>query len=499
MIAPFAVLLLACGALPAAARNLVDDLMAQGMRAGRGPNAGQQPALVDFVVHPSAVGVQRLAASSFGLAPLGTASIGTPAQRFTMLFDTGSSLTWVRSDLCQLPTACVGQTAFDHTKSSTFLFTGTQSASVDYADGSRTVCRLATDTFALGDAALRNTSICVATIVQSKTSPSAFDGIIGVGPEWTAASSNTPFISLLNPSAGLPAGLVSFWFDVEQSTSAARLDGEIAIGGANLARFFDSPAWVPIVQGSTHWTTPVSAISVGSGKDEAQIALNGGIDFIVDTGTSVSVLPAGIVSAIRARLPPTSVDSTGLVGLDCGNAPSIPRITVTFGTGAAISLSGEQLSISVVNNASGAISCILGLRQGDTPILGASILKELYTIFDNDNKTVGFAQRAPFGVVGNGTLVSKNVTNSTGSDGQKSKNRADAIQPNLLATGIALGGAHFEYTKFSSSLAWRMRELGIMASTLPPSTNPVIQRARKVGQQITQNFLVHVLPTRLQS
>lgn len=54
----------------------------------------------------------------------GHLGIGTPAQRFKVLFDTGSSNTWVFSSDCQT-TACTYHSGYDKTKSKTYLPDGT--------------------------------------------------------------------------------------------------------------------------------------------------------------------------------------------------------------------------------------------------------------------------------------------------------------------------------------------------------------------------------------
>lgn len=46
-------------------------------------------------------------------------NIGSPAQTFKVIFDTGSSNLWVQSSICQTP-GCLQHKGFDHTVSSTF-------------------------------------------------------------------------------------------------------------------------------------------------------------------------------------------------------------------------------------------------------------------------------------------------------------------------------------------------------------------------------------------
>ncbi|NXG44214.1 PEPC protein, partial [Psilopogon haemacephalus] len=108
----------------------------------------------------------------------GEISIGTPPQKFLVLFDTGSSNLWVPSTYCQTP-ACFNHAKFNPSSSSTFSSTG-QTCTLSYGSGSLTVL--------LGSDTLRIQSITVTQqefgLSQNEpTQPfyfAEFDGILGM-------------------------------------------------------------------------------------------------------------------------------------------------------------------------------------------------------------------------------------------------------------------------------------------------------------------------------
>lgn len=65
---------------------------------------------------------------------VGEISIGTPPQRFSMDFDTGSSDIWVPSSICL--TTCGSHPRFDPAKSSTFEMVSNKTWKLQYGDGS---------------------------------------------------------------------------------------------------------------------------------------------------------------------------------------------------------------------------------------------------------------------------------------------------------------------------------------------------------------------------
>lgn len=124
--------------------------------------------------------------------------IGTPAKKFKVVMDTGSSNLWVPSVRCK-DKACRTHVQFDASKSSTYKSNGTLFA-IQYGSGALT-------------GVIGNDVVSVAGIAisqdfgESVTQPGAafeqgkFDGILGLGFETIAVNGVTPpFNHMMNVS-----------------------------------------------------------------------------------------------------------------------------------------------------------------------------------------------------------------------------------------------------------------------------------------------------------
>ncbi|CAI7918031.1 unnamed protein product [Closterium sp. NIES-54] len=84
-------------------------------------NATRPEEMADLLAVPSSTAVRL--SNYLNMQFFGTISIGNPPQRFSMLFDTGSSDTWVPSSTCRTNIACYTHNRFNSSKSKTFKTT----------------------------------------------------------------------------------------------------------------------------------------------------------------------------------------------------------------------------------------------------------------------------------------------------------------------------------------------------------------------------------------
>uniref|UniRef100_A0A663MC32 renin n=1 Tax=Athene cunicularia TaxID=194338 RepID=A0A663MC32_ATHCN len=130
----------------------------------------------------------------------GEISIGTPAQTFKVVFDTGSANLWVPSYKCSpLYSACVSHSRYDSSKSRTYIANGTGFA-IRYGTGSvkgflSQDIVLVSDTFALPQVS----DIPIIQVFAEATALPAFpfifarfDGVLGMGYPSQAIDGITP-------------------------------------------------------------------------------------------------------------------------------------------------------------------------------------------------------------------------------------------------------------------------------------------------------------------
>uniref|UniRef100_A0AAV1UGI9 Peptidase A1 domain-containing protein n=1 Tax=Peronospora matthiolae TaxID=2874970 RepID=A0AAV1UGI9_9STRA len=143
----------------------------------------------------------------------------------------------------------------------------------------------------------------------------------------------------------------------------------------------------------THWTIGMTALQIG--KDEAVFPCSessrGSCDSIVDSGTSLLVMPSSIYSDFVTRyLSSCTLYSAGSEVYVCSKDVALPRLALTFGY-VTFYLEKEDYMMDLGNNvmvvevqsASGTSA------NADTWIIGGTFLKAFYTRY-NVNESVTF-------------------------------------------------------------------------------------------------------------
>jgi len=314
----------------------------------------------------------------------GPISIGTPPQKFNVVFDTGSSNLWIPSKSCSLLNiACKLHSKYDSSKSSTYVKNGTKFA-IQYGSGSLSGFT-SQDTLAVGDVSVPNVLFAEAVKEPGIAFVAAhFDGILGFGFPEISVNGMPPFFQ-----AALASGAIKepkFAFYLEKSGTSG---GELALGGVDSTKYTGDFTYTPItIKG--YWQFGVSKVSVG-GADFA-----GETKAIADTGTSLLAIPKASLTSLLTKFPAGAVKplAAGEYTVDCSKTSSLPTLSFTI-AGKEFSLEGSEYVLSVQGE------CLLGITGIDVPaprgplwILGDVFLRKYYTVFDYGNTQIGFALAA---------------------------------------------------------------------------------------------------------
>uniref|UniRef100_A0A8C4Y026 pepsin A n=1 Tax=Gopherus evgoodei TaxID=1825980 RepID=A0A8C4Y026_9SAUR len=296
-----------------------------------------------------------------------TISISTPAQDFSVLFNTGSSNLWVPSMYCSSP-ACTNHNRFNPSDSSTYEATS-ENVSIQYGTGSMTGI-LSYNTVQVGG---------IVDTIQifglSETEPgsflyySPFDGILGLAFPSISSSGATPvFDNMMNE------GLVSQ--DLFSSGSF------VMFGGIDSSYYSGSLNLIPL-SAETYWEITMDSVTMNG----ETIACSGGCQAIIDTGTSLLAGPSTGISNIEFYIGA----SDGTVRISCSAMSSLPNIVFTIN---GIKFPVPPSAYIIDNSGSfspGFEGIDIPISSGELWILGDVFIRQYYVVFDRANNQVDLA------------------------------------------------------------------------------------------------------------
>ncbi|WOL10980.1 aspartic proteinase oryzasin-1-like [Canna indica] len=236
----------------------------------------------------------------------GEIGIGTPAQTFTVIFDTGSSNLWVPSAKCYFSLACYFHSKYKSSRSNTYVKNG-KSAAISYGSGSISGF-FSQDHATVGDLVVKDQVFIEATKEPSVTFLVAkFDGILGLGFEEISVGGVTPVWYNMVEQGLVKEPVFSFWFN---RNSEEEEGGEIVFGGVDPNHYKGEHTYVPVTQ-KGYWQFFIySSLSCNLCTLLGYCA--GGCQAIADSGTSLLAGPTTIIAEINHQ-----IGASGVVSQEC--------------------------------------------------------------------------------------------------------------------------------------------------------------------------------------
>lgn len=353
---------------------------------------------------------------SYSTSYSGEISMGSPAQNFRVVFDTGSGNIVVPSADCTNK-SCRMHRRYNISKSDSALAINVDGEPVPedelcdqvvigYGTGKLTG-EFVREKVCIGESCVDVNAVMAVEMSAQPFTKLEFDGIFGLGLDTLAVTTEFSFFNAFaraNPGAATQFGVFL--------TSGE--DNEIALGGFNEHRLLTPIQWAPVVeQDLGYWQVQIKEVRIGNRT--LPICQGGTCRGIVDTGSSHLGVPSAYMQEFSNSL---SADGQDVSDCRLANAPDLevvlegfvltltpenympqlpgpPRQEITIGSGKqsdgvpALRGTGKDADKLVCDPRLMGVNLPEELGS-DVFILGGPLLHRYYTAYDWQAKQIGF-------------------------------------------------------------------------------------------------------------
>ena len=299
--------------------------------------------------------------SNVFLAYNGYINVGTNNTEYLVLFDTGSCQLWIDH--------------YDGSNSTKFTLTNTVAPRLNYMDGTIVDGVFVSDTVRIGNITLETLQFENAVSISPGFSPS-LRGVVGLCHNFVGSKSPLNFVDEAYNAGKLTEKMFAFAIAADTRTAS------LTLGGYDRVKYENRLAWIPVSQTSNYWEAPLTNIITSTGE----INWSGKIRAVFDTGSSMLVLPPSLAKSVNEVLGFTKMQGSAVYTGPCpGNLAEFIKITVSS------VLMNIKTRTLVYGNGKVCYSSIMDGNNGDLAVIGNSVLRNYYTVFNGMNHTVGIA------------------------------------------------------------------------------------------------------------
>ncbi|KAI1120323.1 aspartic peptidase domain-containing protein [Nemania abortiva] len=318
-------------------------------------------------------------------------NIGTPAQSVYVQLDTGSFELWVNPDCTNLQGTsdvrfCDAVGHYDPSSSSSAVQLSS-TKTLRYGIGSANI-QYVTDTVGLAgtDALLQNVQFGVAFETTDE-----FSGILGIGHGENVTIRYKNMIDQLAAQGVTQTKAFSLALG-----SKSEQEGAIIFGGLDTSKFTGTLQTQPIIpagnspDGVPRYWIDMQSLSITPPSGNTKQYPNTSMEVFLDSGATLTLLPTTLANAIAADFGADATDSNGFYPVDCDFNNQSGTLNFDF-TGVTIRVPYREIVREI--QTSFGLQCYLGISPSDDfALLGDTMLRSAYAVFDQTNNAIHLAQ-----------------------------------------------------------------------------------------------------------
>lgn len=229
--------------------------------------------------------------------------IGSPPQKFAVIFDTAVSNLWIPSSKCHTSSTCQVHSKYNSSKSRTYTRIGTPCKLI-YGTTTTINGILSQDNIEVGDLVVKDQVFIEAIELDNPLlAQLKFDGVLGLGFQEASLGNAKPIWQTMAEQRLLSEKIFSIWFNRNQEEE---LGGEIVFGGVDPKHFKGKHTYVPVTLKGT-WLIEIGEFFIGNRSSGYCLE---GCSAYVDSGSPLISAPTVVVTEINYAIGAKGIENT---------------------------------------------------------------------------------------------------------------------------------------------------------------------------------------------